>query len=145
MNTCIAANKIDVRIGRVDATTPDREVKIPTQDASPEEVRNFFNQLGVKDPKDYGGPLAKKPPFYERVSFLFWTAAQPDPAAAEAKLGEDPNFKPFKEKYDKSRKQTFRLDYEVDFNDYLKRLTDMATFDKSKYLYPLKYMAPDQY
>lgn len=133
-----------MKLGRVDATQPDHQVDIPTQGATPEEVRAFFNKLGVKDANDYGGPFSKKPPFYERVSFLFWTAAQPDPAAAEAKLAEDPVFRQYKEKYDRSRAQTFRLDYEIDFSDYLKRLTDMATFEKGKYLYPLKYMAPDQ-
>jgi hypothetical protein len=140
-----AANKINVRLGRVDATQPDPPAAVPLADASPQQVRDFFNALGVKDASELAGPFGRKPPFYERISFLLWTAAQKDPASAEASLATDAAFAPYKAKYDASRKMTFRLDYEVDFSDYLQRLTDLgAKFDKGAYLYDFKYLAPDQ-
>ena len=111
-----------------------------------------MKKLGTRS--DVGtGFFAAKPVFWERPAFVIWTAAQPDPAKAEADLAAaDPTFAQVKEKYDKSRRTVTRTgaytvpawesvnplhqffvkltstqcataDYEVDFITYFTRLT----------------------
>ena len=139
------SNPITVKLGRADADSADAAVPFPAPGASAADVKAFCSKLGVKNAADLSGPLAKKAPFWERVMFVLWTAAQPDPAAAEAALvaGEPEAFGVWKEKYDKSRKNTMRLDYEVDFNEYLNKLADLgAKIDPSYYLYDLVIKVP---
>ena len=72
-------------------------------------MQDFLLQLGNTTPE--GGLKAffsGKPPFYERPGFLVWTYAQPNPAKAEAKLGADPRFAPYKTQYDRSRETLTR-------------------------------------
>lgn len=48
------------------------------------------------------------------MQYLIWTAAQPDPVAAEAALvASDPTFDQWKKKYDTSKRTVTRTDYEV--------------------------------
>lgn len=68
-------------------------------------MQSFFNKLGNENK---GGFAAGKAPFWERPAFVLWTQAQPDPAAAEAALAEDNDFKSWKAKYDRSRRTVTR-------------------------------------
>ncbi|DBA96610.1 TPA: hypothetical protein ACH3X1_015471 [Trebouxia sp. C0004] len=127
-------------LGRVDATSPDAPVQVPTQTASPAEVKSFFNKLGNENK---GGFAAGKAPFWERPAFVLWTQAQPDPAAAEAALAEDNDFKGWKAKYDRSRRTVTRTEYEVDFITYFTKIANLgAKFDGNKYLYPITLDLP---
>jgi hypothetical protein len=67
-----------------------------------------MRRLGTRS--DAGtGLFAAKPLFWERPTFVIWTAAQPDPAKAEAEFAAaDPAFADFKDKYDKSRRTVTR-------------------------------------
>lgn len=69
-----------------------------------------YTGTGAKPEQQKGGLFAPKAPFFERPMFVLWTAAQPDPAAAEAKLvAADPAaFKEWKDKYDQSRRSLTR-------------------------------------
>ena len=67
-------------------------------------LQDFFSKLG----KEKSGFGSGKPPFWERISFVLWTAAQPDPAAAEATLAQDDEFSKWKKKYDQSRRTVTR-------------------------------------
>jgi L-ascorbate peroxidase len=141
------SNSIPVRLGRVDATTPDAAGLIPAGDAPATEVLAFMSRLGVKDPSALEGPFARKAPFWARPTFVLWTAAQPDPAASEAALvaGAPEEFGPWKAKYDQSRSTTFRVDYEIDFSNYFDLLTAQgANFDKNAYLYDITVQVPDR-
>jgi len=138
-------SKLDVRIGRVDATQPDAPGRIPPSTASPAEVKAFMSGLGEKDPSALQGPFSRKAMFSERPAFLLWSASQPDPKAAEAALAMDPDFAPWKVKYDKSRTGTFRTVYEVDFAEYVNKLADLgAKFDKNAYLVDITMQVPDR-
>lgn len=138
-------NPFEVKLGRVDSTGPDPDVNIPAPGSSSTEVQAFMNALNVKDPSQLGGPLGKKAPFWERPTFLLWTASEDDPAAAEAAFAKDPTFDAWKQKYDKSRATTFRQDYEIDFITFFNKLADLgAVFDKSVYLYDLTIQVPDR-
>lgn len=67
-------------------------------------LQDFFNKLGdVKT--GFGGGKA---PFWERVSFILWAGAQPDPAAAEAALAQDSEYAKWQNKYDRSRRTVTR-------------------------------------
>ena len=68
-------------------------------------MQSFFNKLGNENK---GGFAAGKAPFWERPAFVLWTQSQPDPAAAEAALAEDNDFKGWKAKYDRSRRTVTR-------------------------------------
>lgn len=68
-------------------------------------MQAFFNKLGNESKGGFG---AGKPPFWERPTFLLWSGAQPDPAAAEASLAADEDFKNWKTKYDRSRRTVTR-------------------------------------
>lgn len=129
-----------VVLGRKDASEPAPAGRtVPGPDASIEEVKSFFLSLANKGES---GPFAGKPPFGERQTFLLWTAAQPDPAAAEAKLAADPDFAAWKKKYDRSRKTVTRTEFEVDFIEFYNKLTGPVTgtkFSPDAYLAPLKY------
>lgn len=63
-------------------------------------MQEFFGKLG--DVKTGFG--AGKAPFWERVSFVLWSGAQPDVAAAEATLAQDTEYANWKNKYDRSRR-----------------------------------------
>lgn len=142
------ANPITVRLGRVDATTPDEAGKVLPVGASAQDVLALSKTLGVKDPKDLEGPFAKRAPFWERVIYVLWCATQPDAAAAEAALAEGAPeaFAEFKDKYDKSKASNFRTDYEIDFNEYLNKLANLgAKFDSEAYLYDVTFRVPDQF
>lgn len=81
-------------------------------------MQSFFNKLGNENKGGFG---AGKAPFWERPAFLLWTQAQPDPAAAEAALAEDNDFKGWKTKYDRSRRTVTRTGepyclLEIDFD-----------------------------
>lgn len=129
-----------VPLGRVDATEPDSAVQLPTQTASPAEVKSFFNKLGNEGKGGFG---AGKAPFWERPAFVLWTQAQPDPAAAEASLAADDDFKGWKSKYDRSRRTVTRTEYEVDFITYFTKIANLgAKFDGNKYLYPITLDLP---
>ncbi|KAK9846334.1 hypothetical protein WJX81_001801 [Elliptochloris bilobata] len=134
-----------VFIGRVDATEPDVASKLPSSSASPAEVQAFMSQLGT-DPKGQGGPFSPKPLFWERPTFVLWTAAQEDPEAAEqAFAAASPTYADLKQKYDRSRKTVTRTDYEVDFITFFTRLTGTkmgAKFDDNAYLQSMQIDAP---
>lgn len=138
-------NAFDVRLGRLDSETPDASGRFPAPGSSPAEVQKFMGSLNVKDPSKLGGPLGKKAPFWERPTFLLWTAAQADPAAAEEEFAALPEYEVWKTKYDQSRNTTFRQDYEVDFVNFFNKLADLgASFDKNAYLYDLTIQVPDR-
>lgn len=138
-------NPFEITLGRVDSEGADRDVSIPTSGSSPKEVQAFMSTLGVQDPSQLGGPLSKKAPFWERPTFLLWTASENDPAAAEAAFGADPAFESWKLKYDKSRDTTFRQDYEIDFVQFFNKLADLgARYDKNVYLYDIVMKVPDR-
>ena len=68
--------------------------------------QDFFLKLGVEESK---GPLKRRPPFWERVSFVLATAAASDPAAAElAFAAADADYAGWKKNYDRSRKTVTR-------------------------------------
>ena len=67
--------------------------------------QGFFNKLGNESKGGFG---AGKPPFWERPTFVLWTAAQSDPSAAEEALAADDDFKGWKNKYDRSRRTVTR-------------------------------------
>lgn len=67
-------------------------------------MQDFFSKLG----KEKSGFGSGKAPFWERISFVLWTAAQPDPAAAEATLAQNDEFSKWKKKYDQSRRTVTR-------------------------------------
>lgn len=141
------ANQITVRLGRLDASEPDAPGRFPAPGAPASEVLTFMSGLGVKDPAELQGPFAKKAPFWERIAFVLWTAAQPNPSAAEEALvsGAPDAFGPWKEKYDKSRATTFRQDYEVDFIQYLNKLADLgAKINPDVYLYDVTVKVPER-
>lgn len=136
---------ITIRLGRRDASEPDAAGRFPAPGSSPSEVRAFMSLLGEKDPSALEGPFGRKAAFWDRPTFVLWTAAQPDPAAAEAAFAADPGFAQWKDKYDKSRKTNFRTDYEVDFVAFFNKLADLgAKFDKEAYLYDLVMKVPDR-
>jgi L-ascorbate peroxidase len=132
-------NLITVRIGRKDATTPDAgPVKALPPTASVEEVKAFFNKLGPTP--------GKLPLFFERVSYILWGASSPDREATEAAFAADPDFNQWKKKYDKSKKTFARVEYEVDFNDYLDRLANLgAQYNPGQYLVPISFQAPNRF
>lgn len=141
------SNPIAVKLGRLDATEPDAAGRFPPPGAPARDVLGFMGKLGVKNPSELEGPFGRRAPFWERVTFVLWPAAQPDPAAAEVALveGAPEAFAQYKQKYDKSRSTTFRQDYEIDFGDFLNRLADLgAKFDRDAYLYDITVKAPDQ-
>lgn len=142
------SNPIIIKLGRKDASSPDPAVPFPGPGASADQVLEFSKTFGVKDPSAIGGPLSRKAPFWERVIFVLWTAAQPNPEAAEKALVEaaPEAFGPWKEKYDRSRKTTFRQDYEIDFIDYLNKLADLtpAPVNPSYYFYDVTIQVPDR-
>ncbi|KAL6779874.1 hypothetical protein ACKKBG_A14095 [Auxenochlorella protothecoides x Auxenochlorella symbiontica] len=135
------ATPIPVSLGRGDSPAPNPSpiIPIPTENASPQEVKDFFNRLGNPSSDNGEGLFSRKPPFFPRAAFVLWTAAQPDPAAAEAKLATDPAFAEWKTSYDRSRRTVTRNNYEVDFGTYYERLANLgAKFDRTRYLIPLK-------
>lgn len=71
-------------------------------------LQDFMKKLGT--PSDAGtGPFAPKPLFWERPGYVIWTAAQPDPAAAEAAFAAaDQQYAELKDKYDRSRRTVTR-------------------------------------
>lgn len=139
------SNPITVNLGRLDAATPDAPNRFPAPGSSPSDVQKFMNTLGVKDPASLEGPFARKPLFWERITFVLWTAAQPDPAASEAEFAAaNPIYAEYKEKYDRSRKTSFRQDYEIDFNEYFNKLANLASIDKSAYLYDVTIKVPER-
>lgn len=71
-------------------------------------LQAFLKTLGTSASAG-GGPFAPKPLFWERPAFVLWTAAQDDPAKAEADFAAaDPEFAQLKLKYDRSRKTVTR-------------------------------------
>lgn len=143
------SNPIPVRLGRLDAAAPDPAGRVPAPGAPAPEVLAFMGRLGVKDPAALEGPFGRKAPFWARPAFVLWTAAQPDPAAAEAALvaGAPEAFAEWKTKYDRSRATTFRQDYEVDFINYFELLagpTCGAKFQKDRYVYDVVIKVPDR-
>ena len=66
-----------------------------------------MKKLGNPDP-DATGFLTPKAPFWERPTYVLWTAAQYNPEAAEATFAANPRYMEFKNKYDKSRKTVTR-------------------------------------
>ena len=139
-------NPFEVTLGRLDATGADRDVSIPSPGSSPSEVQAFMSTLNVQDPSQLGGPFGKKAPFWERPTFLLWTASESDPEAAEAVFGADAAYELWKVKYDKSRATTFRQDYEIDFVTFFNKLADVgAKYDKGMYLYDLVIKVPDRF
>jgi L-ascorbate peroxidase len=142
----LAPNPITVTLGRVDATTPDAPGRFPAPGAPASEVLAFSKTLGVKDPAALGGAFAKRAPFWERIMFVLWCAAQPNPEAAEEALaaGAPEAFAQYKDKYQKSKMTTFRQDYEIDFNDYFNKLSLLgAKIDKEAYLYDVTLRVPE--
>ena len=138
-------NPFEITLGRVDSISADQDVSIPAPGSSPKDVQAFMLTLGVQDPSQLGGPFSKKAPFWERPTFLLWTASENDPAASEASFGSDPAFESWKAKYDKSRDTTFRQDYEIDFVQFFNKLADLgARFDKNVYLYDIVMKVPDR-
>lgn len=137
------SNPITIKLGRKDAETADAAVPFPAPGASAQEVLAFTKTFGVKDPSELEGPFGRKAPFWERIMFVLWPAAQPDQAAAEAALveGAPEAFAQWKAKYDQSRKTTFRQDYEIDFNDYFNKLADLTAtkVDPAYYLYDVTF------
>lgn len=128
-----------VQLGRVDSNIPAPPGRLLPENPTAEEVQKFFLQLGVKPGEPEGGLFAPKKPFWERVTFVLWPAAQADPAAAEALLDASPAFEGLKRKYDISRRTATRTDYEVDFITYSTKLANLgAKFDPNAYLYPIK-------
>lgn len=93
-----------VKIGRLDSGVVGPASKIPQLDASVEEIKTYLLGLGAKPE----GGFAYKPPFYERPGFMMYTAAQPDPQAAEDYLATDPAFGVWKKEYEKSKKTLTR-------------------------------------
>lgn len=138
-------NPFEITLGRLDSDNADPDVSIPKPGSSPADVRAFMSTLGVQDPSQLGGPLSKKAPFWERPTFLLWTASENDPGAAETAFGADSAFQPWKAKYDKSRDTTFRQDYEIDFVQFFNKLAGLgARFDKNVYLYDIVMKVPDR-
>ena len=133
-----------VSMGRVDATSADAG-RVPAATASPDEVLAFFKTIGLKAGETPG--FGKKSPFWERQTFVLWTAAQPDAAAAEAAFAAaNPDFAGYKKKYDVSRKTFTRTDYEVDFVEYSNKLAAVgAKFDKEPYYFPLVMKVPKSF
>lgn len=125
----------DTVVGRVDADTPDPAGRIPAPGASAAELKEFFFQLGNKNPE--GGFGKPKPPFYARQAFVLLAAAYPD---AEDKLAaDDAEFGQWKAKYDRSKRTTTRTEFEVDYIEFIAKLGSLgATFDRNAYLVPLK-------
>jgi len=139
-------NPFDIKIGRLDSDSPDGDSSIPPAGSSPAEVQTFMSSLNVKNPSELGGPLSKKAPFWERPTFLLWTAAQENPAASEEQFGAEPEYADWKKKYDQSRSTTFRQDYEIDFVAFFNKLADLgAKFDKNAYLYDIIIQVPDRF
>ena len=68
-------------------------------------AQGFFNKLGNESKGGFG---AGKAPFWERPTFILWSAAQPDPEAAETALAADEDFQNWKKKYDRSRRTVTR-------------------------------------
>lgn len=132
-------NPIAVKLGRVDATTPDAAGKVLPPTASPAEVKDFMAKLGPKP--------GKLPLFSDRVAFVLWCAASPDPRAAEeAFAAADPDFARWKSKYDKSKSSLTRLDYELDFSDFLDRLSNLgAKINPNAYLVPVIFKIPTRF
>lgn len=126
-----------VNLGRKDADEPDPEGRVLQPNASVQEAKEFFRSLGNRKPE--GGFGAGKPPFWERVAYVFLDAAAEDPAKTDAELAADPDFAKFKTKYDRSRKTVTRTDYEVDFIEFTKRAVDLnATRVPNAYLIPMQ-------
>ena len=74
-------------------------------------AQGFFNKLGNESKGGFG---AGKAPFWERPTFILWSAAQPDPEAAETVLAADEDFQNWKKKYDRSRRTVTRTgEYEL--------------------------------
>jgi len=134
-----------MRLGRIDASTADAKVPVPATTASPEEVFAFMSRLGVKEGEG-SGPFAAKAPFWERPTFLLWTASTGDAAASEEAFGQLDGFASWKSKYDKSRSTTYRDDYEIDFAEFFNKLANLgAKFEKSPYLYDITMQVPDRF
>jgi L-ascorbate peroxidase len=132
-----------VSLGRLDATEPDAPVSIPSDDASPEEVKAFFDKLGNPKAGQKAGFGGGKAPFWERPAFLIWAAAQDNMQAAEQSLAADSDFAGWKKKYDRSRATVTRTEYEVDFIDFFTRLANLgANIDREAYLYPVTLNLP---
>ncbi len=68
----------------------------------------YMSKLGYK-PSDGPGFLTPKPPFWERPTFVLFTAAAPNPTAEEARFAEaDKVYTGLKRKYDISRNTVTR-------------------------------------
>ena len=134
-----------MRLGRIDASTADAKAPVPATTASPEEVFAFMSKLGVKDGES-SGPFAPKAPFWERPTFLLWTASTGDAAGSEEAFGQLDGFAAWKAKYDKSRSTTYRDDYEIDFAEFFNKLANLgAKFEKAPYLYDITMQVPDRF
>jgi hypothetical protein len=71
-------------------------------------LQAFMRTLGTSAQAG-GGPFAPKPLFWERPTFLLWTAAQDDSQKTEEDFAAaDPEFAQLKQKYDRSRKTVTR-------------------------------------
>ncbi|KAK9810280.1 hypothetical protein WJX72_007826 [[Myrmecia] bisecta] len=131
----------EVALGRIDSGVPSPAGRIPGDDASLDEIHAYLTALGNKNPE--GGFGKPKPPFWERPSFVLWTAAQADPEAAEQRFSADPRYAGYKKKYDMSRRTVTRSEYEVDFAEYFYKLANLgAKFDKDAYLYSTVIQLP---
>ena len=138
-------SNFEVRLGRSDSASADAKVSVPATTASPEEVFAFMSKLGVKEGEG-GGPFAAKAPFWERPTFLLWTASTSDAQASEEAFGQLEGFAPWKAKYDKSRTTTYRDDYEIDFAEFFNKLANLgAKYEKGAYLYDITMQVPDRF
>lgn len=74
-----------VRLGRIDSTeeAPGRRVIAPN--SSTEDMQKFMLGLGTK-PGLNDGPFAPKAPFWEKYTFIIWTATQDDPVVRSPPL-----------------------------------------------------------
>ena len=138
-------SQFQVKLGRVDATGADARVDVPATTASAEEIQAFMGKLGVKD-GSLDGPFAARAPFWERPTFLLWSASTKDAAASEEAFGQLEGFASWKAKYDKSRATTYRDDYEIDFAEFFNKLANLgARYKKGAYLYDIVMQVPDRF
>ncbi|KAG2487467.1 hypothetical protein HYH03_013889 [Edaphochlamys debaryana] len=118
-----------VRLGRLDAPEPGPEGKVPAANAPVADITATFAKLGVV-PGASSGPFAAKPPFWERPTFLLWTAAAADPPAEEARFASElpDKYGSIKTMYERSRLTTTRTDYEVDFIAFYNQMGELARY-----------------
>lgn len=122
-----------IRLGRIDVTDePSKRALAPG--AGTAEMETFYNALGAKGDTGF---FAAKPPFWEKYSFLLYSAAQEDPKAYEEMLAaESEEFAKWKLDYDRSRATVTRTNYEVDFITAFTKLTALgAKLDPDAYLH----------